>query len=132
MLLFSLPFAYWKVQRDSRAFIRSGHVGLLNRDLTLQYLPWPGLSSSSSSSHSLSYDTDEEHQETKRFYIVPNEDQFKWDLPFELASYAKTQFEKFIPEKSLHDTICEVHPVPNNFNQVKKIRIFKRSIEGEK
>ena len=60
------------------------------------------------------------------------EDQFKWDLPPELASYANTQFEKYIPEKSLHDTICEVHPVPSNLNQVKKMNKFLKDLLKEK
>ena len=41
-------------------------------------------------------------------------------LSSELTFYAFTKFEKYIPEKSLHDAICEVHPVPNDLNQVKK------------
>ena len=40
------------------------------------------------SSHSLSSGSEEEDQKTKRFHILSNEDQFKWDLLCELASYA--------------------------------------------
>ena len=85
----------------------------------------------SPSSSSLSSESEEEDQETKRFHIVSNEDQFKWDLPSELASYANTQFEKYISEKSIHDAICEVHPVPNNLNQVKKMDEFLRDLLKE-
>ena len=92
----------------------------------------PSSSSSSSSSHSSSSDSEKENQETKRFHIVSNEDQFKWDLPSELASYANTQFEKYIPGKSIHDAICEVHIVPNNLNQVKKIDEFLRDLLKKK
>ena len=84
----------------------------------------PSSSSSSSSSHSSSSDSEKENQETKRFHIVSNEDQFKWDFPSELASYANSQFE--------HDTICEAHPVPNNLNQVKKIDEFLRDLLKKK
>ena len=80
------------------------------------------------SSHSSNSESEEEDQETKRFHIVSNEDQFKWDLTSELTSYANTQFEKYIPEKSLHDAICEVHPVPNNLNQVKKMDEFLKDL----
>ena len=80
----------------------------------------------------MSSESEEEDQETKRFHIVSNEDQFKWDLPSELASYAKTQFEKYIPEKSIHDAICELHPVRNNLNQVKKMDEFLRHLLKEK
>ena len=91
------------------------------------------MSSFSSSSHSSSSDSEQEDQETKRFHIVSNEDQFKWDLSPKLGSYANTQFEKYIAEKCIHEAICEVHLVSNNLNQVKKNgRNFKRSIEGEK
>ena len=92
----------------------------------------PSSSSSSSSSHSSSSESEEEDQETKRFHIVSNEDQFKWDLPSELASYANTQFEKYIPEKSIHNAICEVHPMTNNLNQVKKMDEFLRDLLKEK
>ena len=37
MLLLSLPFSYWKVQRDSRVFVWFGDLSLLNRDLTLRH-----------------------------------------------------------------------------------------------
>ena len=89
-------------------------------------------SSSSSASHSSSSESEGEDQETKRFHIVSNEDQFKWDPPSELASYTNTQFEKYILEKSIHDAICEVHPVPNNLNQVKKIDESLRDLLMEK
>ena len=84
----------------------------------------PSSSSSSSSSHSSSSDSEKENQETERFHIVSNEDQFKWDFPSELASYANSQFE--------HDAICEAHPVPNNLNQVKKIDEFLRDLLKKK
>ena len=90
------------------------------------------LSSSSSSPHSLSSESEEEDQETKRFHTVSNEDQFKWDVPSGLASYANRQFEEYIPEKSIHDAICEVHPVPNNLDQVKKMDEFLRDLLKEK
>ena len=92
----------------------------------------PSSSSSSSSSHSSSSESEEEDQETTRFHIVSNEDQFKWDLPSELASYANTQFEKYILEKSIHDAVCEVYPAPNNLNQVKKMDEFLRDLLKEK
>ena len=54
------------------------------------------------------------------------------DLPFELASQGNTQFEKYIPEKSLHDAICGVHLVPSNLNQVKKIEKYLKDLLKEK
>ena len=92
----------------------------------------PSSSSSSSYSHSSSSESEEEDQEAKRFHTVSNEDQFKWDLPSELPSYASTQFEKYITEKTIHDAICEVHPVPNNLNRVKKMDEFLRELLKEK
>ena len=68
-----------------------------------------GLSMSSASSHSSSSVSEKEDQETKRFHIVSNEDQFKWDLPTELASFASTEFEKYIPDESYYNAICELH-----------------------
>ena len=88
----------------------------------------PSSSSPSLSSHSSSSESEKEDQATKTFYTVSNKDQFKWNLPSELASYANTQFEKYIPEKSIHNIICEVHPVPNNLNQVKKMDEFLEDV----
>ena len=72
---------------------------------------FPCSSWSSSSSCSSSSESEEEDQETKWFHIVSNEDWLKWDLPSELASYANTQFEKYIPKKSFHEAIYDVHLV---------------------
>ena len=58
----------------------------------------PSSFSPSLSSHSSSSESDVRDQETKRFNIVSNEDQFKRDVPSELESYANTQFQKYIPE----------------------------------
>ena len=99
--------------------------------LTL-YIAYISSSSSSSSSHFSSFESEKEDQKTKRFHIVSNEGQFKWELLPELASYANTQFEKYIPEKSIYNAICEVHPVTNNLNQVKKMGEFLRDLLKEK
>ena len=64
---------------------------------------------SSASSLSLSSVSEKEDEETKRFHIVSNDDQFKWDLPTELASFATTKCEKYIPDKSYYNAICELH-----------------------
>ena len=77
-------------------------------------------------------ESEEEDQETMRFHIVFNEDHFKWGLLPDLASYANTQFEKYIPEKVFHDTTCEVHLVPNNLKQVKKVVKFLKDLLKEK
>ena len=79
---------------------------------------------SSASSHSSSSVSEKEDQETKRFHIVSNEDQFKWDLPTELASFASTEFEKYIPDESYYNAICELHWVPNSLNQVRNMSEF--------
>ena len=53
----------------------------------------PSSSLSSLSSHSSSSESEKKYQVTKIIHNVSNEDQFKWELPSELASYANTQFE---------------------------------------
>ena len=50
----------------------------------------------------------------------------------ELASYANMQFEKYIPEKSLHNSICEVNPKVDNLHQVKKMDKFLKDLLKEK
>ena len=44
----------------------------------------------------------------------------------------KPQFEKYIPEKRIHDAICKVYLVPNNLNQVKKMDWFLKELLKEK
>ena len=51
----------------------------------------------------VAHGSEEDYQETKKFHVVSNKDQFKTDLPPELVFYATTQFKKYIPERSIHD-----------------------------
>ena len=44
----------------------------------------------------------------------------------------KPQFEKYIPEKSIHDAVGKVYLVPNNLNQVKKMDGFLKELLKEK
>lgn len=46
----------------------------------------------------------------------------------ELALYANTQFEKYIPENSLQYAISKVHPVQNNLNHVEKMVGFLKDL----
>ena len=48
---------------------------------------------------------DDDYVDFKKFCAVPKLDEFKWDLPENLARYANDHFNKFIPENDSHEGI---------------------------
>ena len=60
----------------------------------------------------------------KRFKITPKEEECKWNLPDEFASYLEEHIDKFIPDKDLKDKVLDEHPVPANCPRVRKLDEF--------
>lgn len=48
------------------------------------------------------------------------------------AFYSNIQFEKYILDKCLADSICEVHPVLDKLKQVEKTKAFLKDLLKEK
>ena len=50
----------------------------------------------------------------KRFKVTVEGEDSKWSLPTSLEEYLKENFEKFIPEKNIKESILAHHPKPEN------------------
>ena len=75
---------------------------------------------------------DDEYADFKRFRAVPKHDEFKWDLPENLAKYTNDHFNKFIPEKDLQESILAENPVPLILHPPRKMDKFMRDLIFEK
>ena len=75
---------------------------------------------------------DDEYADFKRFRAVPKHDEFKWDLPENLAKYTNDHFNKFISEKDLQESILVKNPVPLNLHPPRKMDEFMRDLIFEK
>ena len=75
---------------------------------------------------------DDKYADFKRFRAVPKHDEFKWDLPENLAKYTNDHFNKFIPEKDLQESILVENPVPLNLHPPRKMDEFMRDLIFEK
>ena len=56
-----------------------------------------------------------------RFEAIPEEAQNNWEIPDEMAKYAKKYFEKYVSDKELKDSITLNSPVPTNLPKVKNM-----------
>ena len=45
---------------------------------------------------------------------MSTEDQFKWLLPEKVAEFVNYHFQRFLPEKGVHDSILMENPIPSN------------------
>ena len=70
----------------------------------------------------------------KRFKITSEEEENAWTLPEEMLEYVNEQFENYINEKDLKESILSLHPIPSNMRKVKKLDIFLQELmkDGKK
>ena len=64
----------------------------------------------------------------KRFKITSEEEENAWSLPDEMLEYVNEQFEKYIKEKDLKESIMSLHPIPSNMRKVKKLDMFLQEL----
>ena len=64
----------------------------------------------------------------KRFNITSEEEENAWTLPEEMLEYVNEQFENYIKEKDLKESILSLHPIPSNMRKVKKLDIFLQEL----
>ena len=64
----------------------------------------------------------------KRFKITSEEEENAWTLPEEMLEYVNEQFENYINEKDLKESILSLHPIPSNMRKVKKLDIFLQEL----
>ena len=60
----------------------------------------------------------------KRFKVMRTEDQFKWLLSKEIAAYVNDHFQRFLPEKGVHDSVLMENPNPSNVDQPQTVDDF--------
>ena len=70
------------------------------------------------------WDSEEEKENTMtfkriRFEAIPEEAQNNWEVPDEMAKYAKKYFEKYVSGKELKDCITLNSPLPTNLPEAK-------------
>ena len=66
---------------------------------------------------------------SKRFRIITEEEEHKWSLPQDMASYTNDNSEKYIPEKEI---ILIKTPRPENLDPVKKIDDYLQELLKQK
>ena len=68
-----------------------------------------------------------------RFKAILEEAQNNWEVPDEMAKYAKKYFEKHVSDKELKDSITLNSPVPTNLPRAKTVDdYFVELLEDQK
>ena len=67
---------------------------------------------------------------SKRFRITTEEEEYKWSLPKDMASYENDNLEKYIPEKDAKEAILIKTSRPENLDHVKKLDEFETEKEA--
>ena len=62
------------------------------------------------------------------FKIVPNGEEFKWNLPSSMADYANLHFKNYIPDKDINEKILTESPVPSNLQEVPVLDDFVKTL----
>ena len=69
---------------------------------------------------------------SKRFRIITEEEEYKWSLPQDMASYAHDNSEKYIPEKDVKEAHMIKTPRPENLDPVKKLDDYLQELLKQK
>ena len=75
------------------------------------------------------WDSEEEKESTMtfkriRYEATPEEAQNNWQVPDEMAKYAKKYFEKYVSDKELKGSITLNSPVPTNLPKAKNMDVY--------
>ena len=68
----------------------------------------------------------------KRFKVTVEGEDSKWSLPTSLEEYLKENFEKFIPEKNIKESILAHHPKPENMVPGRKLDCYLQDLLKDK
>ena len=77
-------------------------------------------------------DKREDEPPRKRFKIESEEDRNKWELPREMLDYVKENFENYIKEKDVKETILTDNPRPRNIKPVRKLDTYLNDLLKDK
>ena len=68
-----------------------------------------------------------------RFEGIPEDAQNNWEVPDEIAKYAKKHFEKYVSDKELKGSITLNSPVATNLPKAKNMDdYFVKLLEGQR
>ena len=67
----------------------------------------------------------------QRCEALADEEQLDWELPDELASYVKKNWQKFVQDKNVKDSILNENPVPTNTTKSRKLDEYYKKLLGE-
>ena len=71
---------------------------------------------------------DDEYANFQRFLVVPEYEEFKWDLPENLTEYTNDHIRKLISKKGLQKSIIVENPVPFNLQLPRKMNEFMKDL----
>ena len=69
---------------------------------------------------------------SKRFRIITEEEEYKWSLPQDMASYVNDNSEKYVPKKDVKEAILIKTPRPENLDPVKKLDDYLQELLKQK
>ena len=69
---------------------------------------------------------------SKRFRIAAEEEEYKWSLPQDMASYTNDDSEKYITEKDVKEAILIKTPRPENLDPVRKLDDYLQELLKQK
>ena len=79
------------------------------------------LSSSNNNSDESKHRSNEGKESTdSRFWVISEEDQYKYNLPPDMVQYANSNFDTYIKEADLIKVVLLQHPVLEKMNPLKK------------
>ena len=69
---------------------------------------------------------------SKRFTIITEEEEYKWSLLQDMASYANDNSEKYIPENNVNEATLIKTPWSENLDPVKKLDDYLQELLKQK
>ena len=64
--------------------------------------------------------------------MISEEEEYKWNLPQDMASYANDNSEKYLAEKDVKEAILIKTPRPENLDPVKKLVKYLQELRKQK
>ena len=115
---------------------RANEVDSLGNDPEMQQDSEPRVETRNKKSQKRSLEEEEEEKELSfkrtRFEATGEDAHSNWKLPDEMLKYARKQFNFYIKEKDLKDSVLLENPVPKNFKQELKLDPYYNELLEDK
>ena len=92
----------------------------------------PEENSLNSSKRSLEEEEEEMVQPYKRFKVGTEGEDRRWQLPESLLEFIENNFEKYIPDKDLKESVMVPNPKPENMASVRKLDCYLQELMKDK